>query len=78
MFSSGEVGKVPEKENNPRSTSMETATIAVSGDTAARSAGAHPQMEKEKEKARKVRKAKAAERDTKDGRAGTAPMVQRR
>ena len=60
-------GKVQAKEKLPRSVSMATATIAVSGDIAVRSAGAHPQKEKAKAKERKARKAKVAEKDTKDG-----------
>ena len=69
------VGKVQAKEKGPRSVSKETAIIAVNGDTAARSAGAHPQQEKAKAKERRARKAKAAEKDTKDGGAGTAAIT---
>ena len=67
------VGKVQEKEKAPRRASKATAIIAESGGTVARIAGAHPQEETEKEKARKVRKAKPAEeKDTRAGGTGIA------
>ena len=72
------VGKVQAKEKVPRSVSTATATTVANGATAALSAGVHPQTPKDKAKVRKKRKAKAAEKDTKDGGARTAPTVRHR
>ena len=70
------VGKVQAKEKATRSTSKERAITAVSGATAERIAGVHPQeeMAKEKVEKEKVRKVKA-EKATKVGGARTAVRI---